>query len=229
VEQQDVTKVGLVYADTSRIDREVITTEIVEPEFEIPPGASDHVVTATSRPTTEEVTLISMSPHMHLRGKSFRYELVLPSGEREVLLDVPRYDFNWQTSYRLTEPRKLPVGSVIACRAVFDNSSANPANPDATQTVRWGEQTWEEMMLGFFDVMLPRDDERRAGKKPIRTGLDIVGKFDQANTDHNDGLNEDEASINEILKQNFALIDQDQDQLLELGEIITAVRALSRR
>ena len=93
-----------------------------------------------------------MSPHMHLRGKAFRYELVLPTGKHEVLLDVPAYDFNWQTSYLLAEPRRLPASSVIFCRAVFDNSEANPANPDPAQSVHWGEQTWEEMMFGFSCV-----------------------------------------------------------------------------
>lgn len=229
VAQQDTTKIGLVFADTSRVDKEVITTEIGDPDFVIPPGANGHVVTATSRPTTQELTLLSMSPHMHLRGKAFRYELVLPSGKREVLLDVPAYDFNWQTSYRLTKSRRLPAGSVLYCRAVFDNSPANPANPDPTQSVRWGEQTWEEMMLGFCDVVLPRDDTRKAGKKPIKTGLDIVGTFDAADADHNDGLNETEASAHKLLKQHFAAIDQDHDHLLQLGEILSAARALSRQ
>jgi peroxiredoxin len=225
--QQDTTKIGLVFADPSRVDKEVITSEIVDPDFVIPPGENGHVVTATSRPTTQELTLLSMSPHMHLRGKAFRFELVLPTGEREVLLDVPAYDFNWQTSYLLAKPRVLPAGSVIYCRAVFDNSKANPANPDPTQSVRWGEQTWEEMMLGFGDVILPRDDTRKAGKKPIRTGLDIVGMFDAADADHNGGLSETEASAHELLKQHFAAIDQDHDHLLQLGEILGAARSLA--
>jgi peroxiredoxin len=229
VVQQDTTKIGIVFAEPSRVDKEVITTEIVDPDFVIPPGASRHVVTATSRPTTQELTLLSLSPHMHLRGKAFRYELVLPTGQREVLLDVPAYDFNWQTSYLLAEPRQLPVGSVMHCRAVFDNSKANLANPDPTQSVRWGEQTWEEMMLGFCDVVLPRDDTRKAGKKPIKTGLDIVGLFDAADSDHNDGLSETEASAHELLKQHFAAIDQDHDDLLQLGEILGAARALTTR
>jgi hypothetical protein len=225
--QQDKTEIGLVFADPSHVDKEVITTEIGDPGFVIPPGANSHVVSATSRPAPQELTLLSMSPHMHLRGKAFRYELVLPTGKREVLLDVPAYDFNWQTSYLLSKPRQLPAGSVIYCRAVFDNSKENPANPDPAQSVRWGEQTWEEMMLGFCDVMLPRDDTRKAGKKPIKTSLDIVGMFDAADTDHNGGLSESEAASHELLKQHFATIDQNHDNLLQLGEILTAARALT--
>jgi peroxiredoxin len=227
--QEDTTKIGLVFVDLDQVDQEVITTEIGNTDFVIPPGAEHHVVTATSRPTTEEVVLLSMSPHMHLRGKAFRYELVLPSGEREVLLDVPAYDFNWQTRYLLAEPRRLPVGSAIFCRAVFDNSQANLANPDATISVRWGEQSWEEMMLGFFDVMLPRDLERKAAKKPVDTGLDLVGMFDTADADHNGGLAETEAAGHKLLKEHFASIDQDHDQLLQLGEILAAVRFMASR
>lgn len=228
-EQQDRTEIGLVFADVSQIDREVITTEIGNVDFEIPPGASRHVVTATSRATKAEVTLLSMSPHMHLRGSAFRYELVLPSGEREILLDVPAYDFNWQTRYVLAEPRKLPIGSIIHCRAEFDNSAANLANPDPTKAVRWGDQSWEEMMLGFFDVMLPRDDARDSTRKPVITGLDLVGMFDSADADHNGGLAEAEAAGHELLKQHFAAIDQNRDSLLQLGEILAAVRLIAGR
>ncbi|MCI0333538.1 MAG: thioredoxin family protein [Planctomycetes bacterium] len=228
-EQTDKTEIGLLFADIDEIDQEVITTEVGSDSFEIPPGAEGHVVTATSQPTKRELTLLSMSPHMHLRGKAFRYELVLPTGEREILLDVPAYDFNWQTRYVLAEPRQLPVGSAIYCRAVFDNSTANPANPDPTQSVRWGDQSWEEMMLGFFDVVLPRDDTRQAAKKPVTTGLDVVGMFDAADADQNGGLSETEASAHKVLKQHFATIDKDQNQLLQLAEILGAVRAIGIR
>jgi peroxiredoxin len=228
-EQQDTTRIGLVLADADHIENEVTTTEIGNADFTIPPDAASHVVTATSRPTKEEVTLLSMSPHMHLRGKAFRYELVLPTGEREVLLDVPAYDFNWQTRYLLAEPRRLPAGSAIFCRAVFDNSEANLANPDPTKSVRWGEQSWEEMMLGFFDVMLPRSETRDAATKPVTTGLDLVGMFDTADSDANGGLAESEAAGHDLLKQHFAKIDQNSDALLQLGEILAAMRLMAGR
>ncbi|MEX2307488.1 MAG: redoxin domain-containing protein [Pirellulales bacterium] len=228
-EQQDTTKIGIVFADVDQIDKEVITTEIGDDQFEIPPGADSYIVTATSRPINQEATLLSMSPHMHLRGKAFRYELVLPTGEREVLLDVPAYDFSWQTRYLLAEPRPLPIGSVIHCRAVFDNSEKNLANPDPNKSVRWGDQSWEEMMLGFFDVVLARDDQRQAGKKPVKTGLDLVGMFDTADSDRNGGLSVTETSGHELIMQHFAAIDRNHDELLQLGEILAAVQALARR
>jgi hypothetical protein len=225
--QKDKTEIGLWFADTDKIEQEVITTEIGSDEFVIPPGADEHVVTATSQPTQREVTMLSMSPHMHLRGKAFRYELVLPTGEREVLLDVPAYDFNWQTKYWLAEPRTLPAGSVIFCRAAYNNSKSNPANPDPEESVRWGDQSWEEMMLGFFDVILPRDDSRLKPKKPVTTGLDIIGQFDAGDKDHNNGLNEAEVAEHKLLSANFALVDRNQDKLLQVTEIIAAVQAMA--
>jgi len=89
-------------------------------------------------------------PHTHVRGKAFRYELTYPDGKHEVVLDVPRYDFNWQLEYKLREPLYVPMGTRLRATAWYDNSSGNPANPDPTKQVRWGDQTWEEMMIGFW-------------------------------------------------------------------------------
>jgi hypothetical protein len=92
----------------------------------------------------------TMHPHMHLRGKDMTYTAIYPDGRREVILSVPKYDFGWQTDYWLAEPIVLPKGSKIHVVAHFDNSTANPNNPNPAATVRWGDQTWEEMMIGFF-------------------------------------------------------------------------------
>ncbi len=94
-----------------------------------------------------------MTPHMHLRGKSFRYEAVYPDGRREILLDVPKYDFNWQLKYILAEPKRMPRGTVLHCTATYDNSEDNLVNPDPSKAVRWGDQSYEEMMIGFFDTI----------------------------------------------------------------------------
>src|SRR5437868_11050081 len=101
---------------------------------------------------------------MHLRGKSFRYEVTYPDGSAEVLLDVPRYDFSWQHRYELAEPKRLPAGSLLRCTAVYDNSADNPANPDPAATVRAGRQSWDEMFNGYFDVA--RADEDRTALWP---------------------------------------------------------------
>jgi hypothetical protein len=104
-------------------------------------------------------------PHMHLRGKDFKYTVVYPDGRDEVILNVPRYDFNWQLSYEFTQPLTLPAGSRIDCVAHFDNSANNKYNPDPTQEVKWGDQTWEEMMIGWFTYLLPVEqvDVSKAG------------------------------------------------------------------
>ncbi len=226
--QQDTTKVGILLADESQIENEVVTTELVNPQFAIPPGDDDYQVTATSQPLKEDATVLSLSPHMHLRGKAFKYELVLPDGKRTTLLDVPRYDFNWQTRYVLAEPLHVPAGAVIHARAWYDNSASNLANPDPTATVRWGDQSWDEMMLGYFDVLTPRDDSRRAGTKVVHTGLDLVGIFDGADANGDLGLSAEEAEPYDRLANNFALIDGDGDKLLQLREIIATVAAMGR-
>jgi hypothetical protein len=104
--------------------------------------------------------VLGFMPHMHVRGKAFRYESILADGTVRTLLDVPRYDFNWQLAYRYAEPLSLPVGSRLRARGWFDNSHRNPANPDPTRTVRWGPQTTDEMMLGYVEYYFP--DEKPA-------------------------------------------------------------------
>jgi mono/diheme cytochrome c family protein len=145
----DRTRFGFVFAEgPPRFAIE--TSSATETEFEIPPGAPNHEVTGAHRFDSDAV-ILSFFPHMHLRGKASRYELLFPDGRMEVLLDVPRYDFNWQLHYVPEEPVFVPKGAVLRSTGWFDNSEDNPANPDPTQAVRFGEQTWEEMMIGFFD------------------------------------------------------------------------------
>jgi hypothetical protein len=97
---------------------------------------------------------------MHLRGKRFEYNLVHPDGSRETLLRV-NYDFFWQLSYRLSEPRYLPAGTKLEAVAWYDNSKNNPHNPDPNSAVQWGEQTYNEMMVGFFDVAVPAEMDKQ--------------------------------------------------------------------
>jgi peroxiredoxin len=145
----DRSKLGLILAK-GPVDHKVITHGIAQPRFEIPAGADNHPV-ASDFTFPSDSHLLSFMPHMHLRGKSFRYEATYPDGRKEVLLSVPAYDFGWQSYYVLDKPRAMPKGTRIDCLAHFDNSSANLANPDPTKRVRWGEQTWEEMMIGYID------------------------------------------------------------------------------
>jgi hypothetical protein len=158
--QTDCCKLGLVFADPKDVDFEVFTSSVNQRSLEIPPGAAHHRASARSSLSPSQSRLLSMMPHMHLRGAAFRYDLINPNGTRETLLDVPHYSANWQTAYRLTEPLLLPTGSQLHCVAYFDNSENNLNNPDSTRKVPWGLQANDEMMVGYFDIALPK------GRKP---------------------------------------------------------------
>jgi len=165
--QQDRSYMGLRFADADEVRKQVRTVLAVNTKFEIPPYASDHLVESWYD-FSRDVLLISLIPHMHLRGKSFRYIAHYPDGTRETLLDVPRYDFNWQNTYVLAEPKELPARTRIQCEARYDNSENNLANPDPSSPVRWGDQTWEEMMIGYLQVAVPREDPTvRVAAEPI--------------------------------------------------------------
>jgi hypothetical protein len=133
--------------------------------FSIPPGASDHAVSARAE-VLREGRLVSMLPHMHLRGKDFDVQVTYPSGETERLLRVPKYDFNWQINYYLAAPKLLPKGTILEVSGHFDNSLNNPSNPDPKVEVRYGEQTWEEMLNGFMEVAM----------EPIAEAPPVLGK-----------------------------------------------------
>ena len=162
--QTDLSKVGFMIADAKTITHEVQTTSSVQPNFRIPPRDGNYKVTAMQPEELPNCDLLSMSPHMHVRGKAFRYTAVYPDGNREVLLDVPHYDFNWQTEYRLSEKKKMPNGTRIFCEAAFDNSTSNLNNPDPNAWVQWGDQTYEEMMIGYFHISVPVDS--KTGRAP---------------------------------------------------------------
>jgi hypothetical protein len=148
----DRTSVGLVFAKSPPQQR-VITLQLNDHAFIIPPGADDFRVEVQGT-LPNDATLLSLFPHMHLRGKRFEYDLVRPDGSIETLLAV-NYHFHWQLSYRLAEPRLLKAGTKLRAVAWYDNSRNNPYNPDPNATVTWGDQTYQEMMVGFFDVAVP--------------------------------------------------------------------------
>jgi hypothetical protein len=155
----DRTRVGLVFSKEPPRER-VLTLGAVNTMFAIPPGDPNFKVEAQA-PHVNPGELLSFFPHMHLRGKAFEYRLIQPDGEAETLLRVPNYDFNWQLSYKLAKPVPLLPGSRIDATAWFDNSPNNPENPDPKATVRWGEQSWEEMMIGFYDIAVDAKFDRR--------------------------------------------------------------------
>ena len=131
----DRTRVGFHFADPNEVRREVVNHWVMNNDFSIPAGESAHEV-RDSYTFDRDVDLLSVMPHMHLRGKDMKMTLTYPNGASEVLIDVPRYDFNWQTIYELLEPKRLPAGTRLDIVGHFDNSADNPANPDPSQDHR---------------------------------------------------------------------------------------------
>lgn len=148
---EDQSSVGVRFAKKP-VEREVITQGIYDENLKIPANVAAHKETATFT-FDSDAEIFSLLPHMHLRGKAFRYEAVYPDQKREILLDVPKYDFNWQMQYRFRTPKSVPKGTKIVVTGVFDNSKENPANPDPNKVVRFGQQTDEEMLIGYVDFV----------------------------------------------------------------------------
>ena len=170
----DRSRIGVIFAKEAPKER-IFTSNATNSKFVIPPGDPAYKV-ESSITLQAPARLVDLMPHMHYRGKDFIYRAVYPTGETETLLSVPNYDFNWQLFYYYTEPKVLPKGTRIECTAHFDNSPNNRYNPDPKAEVRWGDQTWEEMMIGWFDVAVdadkdPADVFRERKKKQQSAGL----------------------------------------------------------
>jgi hypothetical protein len=154
----DRSSIGLVFAKKTPKQR-VLTLQLTNDRFVIPPGVPDFRVEVHGS-LPNDAQLLSFFPHMHLRGRRFEYNILQPGRAPETLLRV-NYDFYWQLSYRLAQPRALPAGTVLQAVAWYDNSKNNPHNPDPTVSVRWGDQTSDEMMVGFFDVAVPAKTDKQ--------------------------------------------------------------------
>jgi len=152
----DQSYVGLIFSKTP-VQRTALTGTAINARFVIPAGDGNYEV-RSSWTATDDVRIIDLMPHMHVRGKDFTYTAVYPDGHSEVVLQVSKYDFNWQLLYQFREPLFLPKGARLDCVAHFDNSARNKYNPDPAKEVRWGDQTWEEMMIGWFDYVLDKEN-----------------------------------------------------------------------
>lgn len=161
---EDQTRIGVVYSKEPP-KHEVRVYGIANARINIPPEADNHSETKTLK-IPADVQVLAFLPHMHLRGKAARFELETTSG-KELLLDVPQYDFNWQLLYRYAEPLSLKQGDTLRYTAWYDNSAGNPANPDPSKAVRWGPQTYDEMMLGYVEYIVPGEtpDETAPGMR----------------------------------------------------------------
>ncbi len=149
-EQTDQTKVGFYFAKENKVEKEMINLWVANQGFLIPPGDANYEVVSSYK-FNDDAHIHGLLPHMHYRGKNFVYTAKYPDGKEETLLKVDKYDFNWQTNYELAEPKAMPKGTEIVCVAHFDNSEGNPVNPDPKRAVPFGNQSFDEMMIGFVD------------------------------------------------------------------------------
>ena len=225
-EQFDVSKIGFLFADPKTVTHEVKTTSVKVSRFglRIPPKADNHKVVARNLFGLPECQVLGFMPHMHLRGKSFRYEATYPDGKKEILLDVPNYDFNWQTSYRLAQPKSLPSGTRVQCVAHFDNSENNLNNPDPSKEVRWGPQTWDEMMIGYFDIARPvkHTDDNQPKKPKSKPQLDKAALLFQTLDKNRDGKIV-RSEVPKRLMNQFGVVDRNNDDEVTLEELRAAL------
>jgi len=195
----DVTRIGLYFHDQppNLILRHNVA---MNPQIRIEPGAAHHEETAYL-PFDRDAILYSLFPHAHYRGRSSKFELMYPDGRVELLLSVPKYDFNWQRDYVLAEPVAIPAGSKIIHTTVYDNSAQNPGNPDPSRSVPWGQQSWDEMLYGA--IRFRWVDE---------TSENIVHDQRHART-----------------QQFFGYADQNRNDLIEPAELPPAMRLALQR
>jgi hypothetical protein len=154
VAAKDRSSIGLWFSKEP-VEKRMITRGVsTDPGKLVIPAGDPHFESRSAMTFTEDAHIHSFMPHMHVRGKDFEYKLVYPDGTSKVVLRVPKYDFNWQLTYFVKEPIPAPKGSRLECVAHHDNSTNNKYNPDPKITVHWGDQTWEEMMIGWVDYTL---------------------------------------------------------------------------
>jgi hypothetical protein len=217
---KDRSSVGITFADKPP-KRELLLGEFANMAFEIAPNDPNFKAEAAFR-FREDAQVMSFAPHMHWRGKDYHYEITYPDGRKETLLSVPRYDFNWQNVYRFQEPLKVPKGAVLHSVAHWDNSANNPFNPDPSQTVRFGLQTWEEMMVGFVAYVWERPETAaELAKKPISQADQF---FDRLDTNGDNFVTKDElpSQMKSMIPMNAVLLPEkmSREQFTKFFEVM---------
>ncbi|HET6422205.1 MAG TPA: alkyl hydroperoxide reductase, partial [Planctomycetaceae bacterium] len=234
--QDDITQLGVNWIDPSEVTHEVFTLLGIDQEFEIPPNTDDFPVHGAVGWFPKQADLLAIVPHMHVRGKGFEARS-RRGDDTKILLDVPRYDFNWQHVYEFAEPLKLADIDKLEFTARYDNSTQNPANPDPSQTVTWGDQTWEEMAIAFFEIAVPRNipeeaepsrnkqklvlpggTEAHAEESAVKFVSDFFTRFDK----NNDGIVEKHETPLAFRQYGFRRYDVNNDGELSRDEIQTA-------
>ena len=213
-EQTDTTKIGLVFAKEEDIEFEVLTALAINQNFEIKPEDPSHIVSAIVRGLPRRGELLSVAPHMHFRGKSFKSFLKFKDSKK-TLVHVPQYDFNWQHRYQLADPVPLQDLAAVSIDVEFDNSKDNPFNPDPSQYVTWGDQTWEEMAMAFYDIAVPIDmGTGEAETEADESFVEPESKMSPA----------DIAKIDAIEKKFFEQFDANDDNQIVRSELPRSTR-----
>ena len=231
--EADRTKIGLVFADKESVTHEVMALVGIEQNFEIPPNRDGYTVKGDLGWRPADGELLSMAPHMHLRGKSFRV-IAQRDSKDEVILDVPHYDFNWQHNYDLKSPIKLNSLKGVQFEATFDNSSDNPTNPEPNEYVTWGDQTWQEMAVIFFTVARPlaqpkqhnlssvsSDEIRKAVETAVEQKRNQAREFAKAYIKRLDKNGDNQLSDHELPKsvKMFGYFDSNRDKVISEDEV----------
>ena len=218
--ETDQSELGLYLIDADEVTHEVHTASAAQLHLRIPPHDDRYTTYSASNPLPEGAELLSMSPHMHVRGSAYRYELERVDGSTETLLDIPYYDFNWQTTYQLAEPIRVAAGERIVGTAVFDNSRNNLANPDPSATVSWGDQTFDEMMIGYFHYALPRSSGDSTDQDSMRSAVASrvrMRQYDRIDRDNDGRITRQETP--RALRGVFDRMNGDGDRVLTRREV----------
>ena len=211
----DQSSVALKFYDSEdEVKYEVFNAGMGKFDFAVPPGDSDYTI-QTEWTFATDSEIVSYLPHMHLRGKAAKYEAYYPDGSHEVLLDVPNYDFNWQTTYLYEERKKVPAGTRVVLTTVFDNSADNPANPNPNETVRWGEPTTDEMSFGFM-AYINEENQGRGAFEGEHEGIDVTAIV-AFSDESRDGLMQLEEAP-DMVKPYFEMMDQNKDGAVDMEE-----------
>ncbi len=209
------------YDDTSDVTHKLQGNEVGFYDFVIPAGAADYSVEQTYT-FKHDSQVISFTPHFHLRGKSAKYEVVYPNGKSEVLLEVPRYDFNWQTAYTLKEYKDVPAGSILTFTTTWDNSAANPFNPDPTVDVHYGDPTTDEMSVGYISFINDSEDSESFYDNFTGTGdgIDFTAVLTMYDWNHDGKMQRDETP--EAFVPHFPAMDRNGDGEVNMQEATIA-------
>ena len=209
------------YDDDSKVTHRLQGNELGFYDFVIPAGAANHSVEQTYT-FKHDSRVISFMPHFHLRGKSAKYEVVYPGGQSEVLLEVPRYDFNWQTAYTYKQYKHVPKGSVLTFTTTWDNSAGNPDNPDPTVDVHYGDPTTDEMSVGYISFINDSDDAESFYDNFTGTGdgIDFTAVITMYDWDHDGKMQRDETP--EPFVSHFGVMDRNGDGEVDMKEATAA-------